>query len=587
MDEVSQIRERINLVDFISESVKLKKMGRNFTGLCPFHNERTPSFVVSPERNIWHCFGCGKGGDVYTFLMEMDKLEFPEALKLLAQKTGIELKQQFSGSPQNKLREQLFSIHHLLSEYYQYVLTTHSLGERGRYYLKNRGITNALIKTFALGFAPNAWDNATAFLKKKGFTDKELELSGVCVRGRSGLYDRFRNRIMFPLFNYRGQAIAFAGRLLEADVREAKYINSPETPLYIKGETLYGLNVTKEAIRTQKTAVVVEGEFDVISSFHAGVTNVVAIKGTALTEMQVGLLKRFSEKIILALDQDSAGDAAARRGIEIADRAGLDIRVVKVPNGKDPDEAARHNSALWQAAIDHAVPFYDFVIESAVLRFGTTEAFAKKKISDEVLPVVAKIENTIVKAHYVKKLSDVLEIPAERIHDALRFVKLPKATQPAAAPVLPPKSQEVRLEEHLLALFVQAQEPKDILHKITDAIDPSDCQSPTIGKLFMELIDHLALHPTFNHEVLLVAIPAELKPTLDQAYLTNLSDIDEIKYTKEVEQTLNRLKHEQLRRKMKVLTTNITTAEAVKDEALLKQLTDELQILTEALKLVS
>ena len=217
MEELDQIRERINIVDLVSESVQLKKMGRNFKALCPFHNERTPSFVVSPERQIWHCFGCNRGGDVFTFLMEIDRLEFPEALKILADRVGVKLTSRTTDSGQSKLKEILLAQHQLAAEYYHYVLTSHKTGERARLYLKERGVTDKLIRTFQLGFAPTSWDNLTRYLKKKGFRETDIEKSGLAVKGRSGLYDRFRARIMFPLKNFRGTTVAFAGRVLDKD----------------------------------------------------------------------------------------------------------------------------------------------------------------------------------------------------------------------------------------------------------------------------------------------------------------------------------------------------------------------------------
>ncbi|MEK7165930.1 MAG: CHC2 zinc finger domain-containing protein, partial [Patescibacteria group bacterium] len=282
------------------------------------HSYVTSSFAVS---------NCGKGGDAFTFLMELDRLEFPEAVKILAERAGVALTS-VKGDSQTRLKERLQALHVLAADYYHYLLTKHQVGERALLYLKERGMTDALIKTFDLGFAPSAWDNVCRFLQKKGYAEHELQLSGLAIAGRSGLYDRFRGRVMFPIRNYRGTTIAFSGRLLDKEAKEAKYINSPETPLYSKGSTLYGIDITKEAIRKVGSAVVVEGEFDLISSYHAGVGNVVAIKGTALTEAQIALIKRFAERIFLSLDADVAGDAAVRRGIEIADQLGVEILVV-------------------------------------------------------------------------------------------------------------------------------------------------------------------------------------------------------------------------------------------------------------------
>lgn len=588
MTDIDQIRERINIVDLIAESVRLKKMGRNFKGLCPFHNERTPSFVVSPERQIWHCFGCGKGGDAFTFLMEIDRLEFPEALKILAERVGVKLELRTADTEKTKVKQRLLEIHHLTSEFYHYILVKHVLGERARLYLKNRGVSDALVKTFGLGFAPNAWENVTKFLRKKGFSENELERGGLSLRGRGGWYDRFRGRLMFPLRNYRGETIAFAGRLLDPEAKEAKYINSPETPLYTKGATLYGLEVTKEAIRREGSAVVVEGEFDTISSYQAGVANVVAIKGSALTEPQVELLKRFTERIVLALDQDAAGDAAMRRGIEIADRAGLDIRVVAIPQGKDPDEAARESATIWKKSVKEAVPFYDFLIHSALARYATLDAYSKKKISDEVLPSIAKITNTIVQAHYVKDLALKLALPEEKITEAIRKSKtipfgLQKVIETTETEAV--KSRETLVEERLFALVVQVEDIKKALVHVTERLDPSDLTKPLIKRLFIELIDYSARHERIDINDFVRTLPGELVPTLNRLYLADLPPVpDWESHQKELVKTAIATQRVLLRRKMKELTTHINEAETSQDEALLTKFSEELKQTSAALK---
>lgn len=587
MTDTDQIRERINIVDLIAESVRLKKAGRNFKGLCPFHNERTPSFIVSPERQIWHCFGCSRGGDAFTFLMELDRIEFPEALKILAERAGVKLEMRAVDSEKTKLKQRLLEIHHLVGEFYHFLLVKHTIGERARLYLKSRGVSDALVNTFGLGFAPNAWENATKFLRKKGFSDKELEMGGVSLRGRSGWYDRFRGRLMFPLKNYRGETIAFAGRLLDPQAKEAKYINSPETPLYTKGQTLYGLEVTKETIRREGSAVVVEGEFDAISSYQAGVANVVAIKGSALTETQVDLLKRFTERIILALDQDAAGDAAMRRGIEIADRVGLDIRVVAIPLGKDPDEAARDNAAIWKKSVKQAVPFYDFLISSALARFSTLDAYSKKKITDEVLPQLAKITNTIVQAHYVKELSGKLALPEEKIVEAMGKLKMVPLAVGKAPPVEPSsaKSRAVQIEERLFSLVVQAKDIKEALVQVTKQLDPSDLTQSSVRRLFIELVDYTANNEQVDLNDFARTLPQELVPTLNRLFLADLPPVpDGASHQKELVRTVVEMKRMLLRSKMRELTTHIQLAEKIPDESLLGKLAEELKATSTALK---
>src|SRR3989344_2910810 len=589
MDELNQIRERTSIVDLISETVPLKKAGRNFKGLCPFHQEKTPSFVVSPERAIWHCFGCGKGGDCFTFLMELEHLEFPEALKILADRAGIKLVKRSDSSREVRLKERLLELHALANEFYHYLLTKHAVGERARRYLKERGMTDALIKTFSLGFAPQAWDNLGKFLRKKGFTPQELEVSGLSLRGRSGWFDRFRDRIIFSLKNQRGNTVAFSGRLLVAKADTAKYINSPETPLYVKGDQLYGLSITKDHIRKSGIAVVVEGEFDLISSYQAGVTNVVAIKGSALTEAQIRLIKRFAERMVLALDKDVAGDAASRRGIELADQAGLEIRVVDIPSGKDPDEAARGNAHLWQKAVAAAGPVYDFIFTSAIARFGTSEAFAKKKVSDEVLPQLSKIVNPIVQAHYVKLLATKLEINEEKVSKALKNIKPQLGFTKKTLAVAPtPRTHTELIEEMILALVIQAADPPAALNLVSEQIDPSDLTDGIIRRIFMSLIDYLSAHEKLDVNELARGLPPELMPTLDRVYLIDLAKAGAGKYwEQEIRRTTSLLKQDSLRRKISGLATEVTAAEKRSDEASLKELNTQLNTATTALKRLS
>ncbi len=584
MNELDQIKERLNVVDYIGETMSLKRYGRNFKGLCPFHSEKTPSFVVSPERNIWKCFGCQKSGDVFTFLMEMERLEFPEALKILADRTGVKLQSRPAGSPTSELKEKLLEMQHLAQEYYHYLLTKHRVGERARLYLKQRGITDLLIATFQLGFAPTSWDNLSLFLRKKGYTNDELVKSGLSISGRVGVYDRFRSRIMFPIKNIRSETIAFSGRVFETYPKEAKYINSPETPLYTKGETLYGIHITKEMIRKQNACVVVEGEFDLISSYHSGVTNVVAIKGSALTDAQVHLLKRFTDRLVLALDADVAGDAATRRGIEIADKAGFEIRVVETLVGKDPDEAARENASMWKKAVQEAIVYFDFMISSACKRFAVDDPYGKKRISDEILPVIARIENPIVQAHYIKILSVKLAVSEDKMSEALKKFRQPilhKTTQ-VQNPVV--KSHEQILEEHMLALIVQAENVASALVRVCEHIDPSDLTQIAIKKVCILLIDYESEHEQIIIAEFASTLPQELVSGFDSAYLSDLTHVTRENWEKELEKTVLHIKESNLRRIMKELTTHMHEAERVEDEAKLTKLNAELKSTSSSLK---
>lgn len=584
MDQVALIREKINLVELIGESVKLKKAGRNFRGLCPFHSEKSPSFTVSPERQIWHCFGCGKGGDCYTFLMELDRVEFFEALRTLAQRAGVKLETK-APSPKSALKGRLLEIHHLAAEYYHYLLNNHPLGQRGREYLETRGVNEKVMKTFFLGFAPDSWDNLVKFLRKKGYNDEEIEKSGLGIRGKSGLYDRFRDRLTFPIKNYRGEVIAFSGRVLTKDAKEVKYINSPETLLYSKGETLFGLDITKEAIRKENCAIIAEGEFDVISSFQTGVSNIVAIKGSALSEMQIQLLKRFTDRLLLALDQDAAGDAAMRRGIEVAEKVGMDVKVIVVPGGKDPDEAARSAPLEWKKAVAGSIPIYDFWMLSAAKRFDTKDAYGKRKISEEILPILRNIENAIIQAHYVKKFAKLLNTSEESVQRAIN--KLPRVARKVAKedvkPTPPVAETQPLLEEYLLSLIIQAPNYKSWVETVGEALDPADFESVVLGKVLMALIDYLSSDEVGDINDFAKELPAELVPAFDRVYLKDLGITAE-NSEKDFKKTLKLVKKQILRRKIKDLTTQITSAESDEHKS---ELHGQLVNFTAALKQLS
>ena len=413
IDQVDEIKNKVDIVEIISSYIPLKKMGRNLGGLCPFHGEKTPSFMVSPERQSFKCFGCGEGGDVFTFMEKIEGWDFRETLEELAKRAGVKLTDQ-KVSRGSKVREKLIDINNLVSKFYSHILDNHPSGKVARDYLVNRGVDETLWKKFGLGYSPDGWENTYNFLKKRGFAEPDIALSGLVVgrernAGRSSFYDRFRGRIMFPIKDSRGTILGFSGRVLK-DAKEAKYINSPETPIFNKGSLLFGLDLARTAIRDKNETVLVEGEFDVISAHKAGVTNTVASKGTALTEKQVATIARLCENVALCFDMDLAGDAASRRGIELLDMAGLTVKVVRLSGGKDPDELAQKDPKGFTKAIEQAVNVYDYLIDSACERNDTKTADGKKKIGREVLSVIAKISDDLVRGHYETKLGKILDL---------------------------------------------------------------------------------------------------------------------------------------------------------------------------------
>ncbi len=595
MSNLEEIKQRIDIISFIGEYVTLKKAGRNFKGLCPFHSEKSPSFIVSPERQIWHCFGaCSEGGDIFTFLMKVESLEFPEALEILAKKAGVRLTREYRVTEGQKLKEEIYKANRYASNFFHYLLMSHKVGEKAREYLKERKVNTKVIETFSLGYAPENWESLIRFLRKKDFNDYVLTKAGLVVSSRSGkLYDRFRGRLIFTLRDHRGNVVGFSGRKLphrETADREAKYINTQETPVYIKGNVLYGLDVTKDSIRKSGEAIIVEGEFDLISSFQTGITNIVAIKGTALTVNQVNLLKRFTETISLSLDSDVAGDAAARRGIEIAENAGLDIKVIQVPFGKDPDECIKENPGQWKKAVNESIPVYDFLLQSTLRRYDKNKAFDKRKIVDELIPFYGRISNTIVQSHYLSLLSKTIEVPLERLLELVEKVKKGRQigfTIPKAA-VKEGKARNLLLEEYLLSLLLQAPSisqitqtiSKEDISQITTIID-----NPALKKIitfFYEWVTRLKEQKPHTSEFI-KTLSEELISYADTAYLLELGGIPEDKTR--FRQQLLKIKHDLLslyfRRKLRELSTKI---KEVKNEKAFAILNNEFISLKESLK---
>jgi len=544
MDQIEQVRNKTDIVELISQSVSLKKTGQSFKGLCPFHSETKPSFFVSPELQIYKCFGCGAGGNVFNFLMETEGMTFGEALRFLAEKAGIKLKR-YKPTREEKQRDLLLEINHLASEYYHFLLTKHKVGQKARDYLKKRKITPALINLFKLGYAPAMWDGLVKFLvEKKKYRAEILEKAGLVIRSQrleargQHFYDRFRDRLIFPLFDHRKNVLGFSGRVINGGEDAPKYINTPETPVYHKSKMLYGLDMAKAAIKKKKLAIIVEGETDVISSYKAGVKNVVAIKGSALTKDQVKLLSRFCENIALAFDIDFAGNAAAKRGIEIAEKTGLNIRVIRPLYGKDADECVSHSPELWRKSTKKSVSIWEFYLDSAFKKHSAKTAESKKKVGQEVIPFFARISNEIIKAHYVKVLAQRLGIDEEAVLKEMNKVKKQVDRQPIIKPDFVQKTRRQLLEEYLLILILQKQQMPAIKVKIT---------TPILQKIFFRLKKKKA---KFSMEKFYQSLPEELKQTCSQFYLQELVKVD---FKKEIKQTLKELEKIALKEDLSLL----------------------------------
>ncbi len=565
MDQASQIRGKIDLVALISEFIPLRKMGRNFKANCPFHGEKTPSFVVSPERQIWHCFGCGKGGDCFTFLMEYEQLEFIEALKTLGKRVGVEVEYSSLERGVSSQKEKIYRMNKLAADFYHYVLTRHNAGKKALDYLASkRKINPKIIETFLLGFAPTSRDVLSRYLTdKKGFKRQDLVDAGLSAIRNGNLTDFFFNRIMFPLFDHRGNIIGFSGRTMDDSSDISKYVNTRDTLAYHKGEVFFGLNIAKEEIKKEGEVIIMEGEFDVISSYQEGVGNVVAVKGTALTDSQVHLISRFAPKVILSFDQDKAGFDALKRSLPILEKRGLATHVLVLPNGKDPDEAIKKSPLDYKKAVKHPIDVYDFLLEKNVELFDKKSVEGKKKISEELIPILANIENEILKEHYLKKLAAELEVSLESIYRQMEKIKKQETQLVTKTSVT--KDTRIRseiLEQYILSLILQSEDPKQSVQKSEDVLVGFSFVTASFEKLFDSLISFFSKNTSFDSERFTKQLPKELLSSFDACYLFPLPKFDsKDDYERELTKSLENLKEFYIREKIRNISERIKLKE--------------------------
>jgi len=590
MDPIEKIKQKIDIADLISEYITLKRAGQNFKGLCPFHGEKTPSFVVSSERQVWHCFGCQKGGDHFSFIEEIEGISFSESLKLLAEKAGVKLTTTPFRNQAEQEKNTLYEINHLASQYYNFILTKHSAGKVALEYLTNsRGINEKLIATFMLGYAPDSYDALTSYLIKKHSYDKNQIINAGLATERNGrIFDFFRNRIIFPIQDARSNVIGFSGRTLDnSNPDSPKYINTRETLVYKKAYSLYGINFTKEHIKKEGKAILMEGEFDVLSSIANGIGNVVAIKGTALTEEQINLLKRFTKKIVFCFDTDIAGIEAQKRSIQLIEEEGISSAVVIPPNGKDPDELLRTNPTEFKIALKNEKGVYDFIIDTAIKEEDSQSADGKRNILNKTLPILSNIENEIVKEHYIKRLANAIDSSFESV--ALEIAKIPSKRPKAQKTITQTvKNREEALEQHLLALIIQSDNPYEALLLSESQIKSEYFYSGSNKKVFEELISYFKNKNEFDPQKFGKDLPSELTNAFDLAYLKPLPKFEsEILRTKELERTIYEITKLFLKRKLKDLSSKMKGYGESSDDKKIESLQEEFSETADALKKIS
>lgn len=425
------IKARLNIVDIIGQYVKLQKAGSAWKANCPFHQEKTPSFNVNEERNMWHCFGCGKGGDVFAFVMEIEGLEFREALKLLAEKAGVELPEYRSDGRANaETKDRGLEILALATKFYEKQLWESASGKKSLEYLRARGLTDESIRTYALGYAPDGWEHVTKFLVSRGYRSEELEGCGLALKGKEGrgYYDRFRDRIMFPIHDIIGRPIGYSARVAPGgDETQAKYINTPETNLYHKSRALYGLAIAKQSIKETGRTILVEGNMDVIALHQAGLPNVVAVSGTALTIDQLGILKRYGKKLALFFDMDKAGQAAAWKSLIAALSLDFSVESIGLASGKDAADMNRENPELLRQAVTDAKPAMRYFLESLKANTDSETQEGKRIIVEQYAELLAATQNELDRAHWTKELAAAIGAEAKVVQATVE--KIFRSTQ--------------------------------------------------------------------------------------------------------------------------------------------------------------
>ncbi len=506
---VDEIRSRCDIVDVIQGYIPLKRTGNKFKALCPFHNEKTPSFTINQERQIYHCFGCGKGGDVFRFVMDKEGVDFPNAAHILAAKSGVVIPDRPRGagggvydgkiSESGQQREKLYKIHEELASWYSKLLagkTTTKVAE----YVANRGIPAESLVKFRLGAAPDSWDEALRLLGGKGYTPEEILLAGVVVKNEESgkIYDRFRNRLVFPIWDEQGRVVGFSARTVEKEMVGAKYVNSPETPIFKKSRILYALHMAREAIRDKKYAILCEGQLDVMAMHNAGFCNTVAPQGTAFTDEQARILRRYTEKVFLCFDSDEAGIKATLRVMEILLPLGFEVRIISFPNGKDPDEFLKANGqeALSESVVG-AISFFDYVYNKAVKEFDAGSPWGKDSIVSEVLSYVSKVESPVVRSSFATKFAQLMRIPENIVYKELNRKNdnqsgyVPPQNSDAAKPVQ--QSEETvltRAEETLLEL---ALAHGDVARRLAEEL-PNEMISGTPAGSALETVISMTLN---------------------------------------------------------------------------------------------
>jgi DNA primase len=587
LSPIDEIKNRLDIIEVISSYIKLSKAGANYRALCPFHSEKNPSLFVSPARQIWHCFGCQKGGSIFNFVMEIEGVEFGDALRILARRAGVELKRE---DPKLKTeRKRIYEICELATKFFQKQLQESKIGQEVKKYLLNRKISEESIEKWRLGYSPDSWQGLSDFLVSKGYKKEEIEKVGLAIKNETGnFYDRFRGRIIFPIFDLNAQIIGFGGRIFketsekqqETGGKPAKYVNTPNTLLYDKSKVLYGLDKAKVEIRKKDFAILVEGYVDTIMCHQAGFENTIATSGTALTPYQLAILKRYSENILSAFDMDVAGDWATKRGIDLAQARGFNVKVITMPEGLDPADIISQDSKKWPELVENAKSILDFYFETTISKFDSKTPQGKKEISKILLPIIRRIPNEIEKSYWIQKLAKELEVKEESIVEELKKIKSEEEAyglEPEEIINLPPKTRKELLEERLITLLLILKSPQNL-----EFIEEKEISSftPKIQEIFRKIKENLV----DERELDVIGLSPEWADFLNFCYLkAEIEEIEQKDIIPEIKNCLKEIQYIEIKNKLNEISKEIKKAEEEKNSSKIQKLIEEFSFYSKSL----
>ncbi len=579
---IDRILEKTDIVEVISRYVPLKKLGRNYKAPCPFHNEKTPSFIVSPDKQIYHCFGCGAGGNVFSFLMKHENLQFPEAVESLAEKCGVVLPRgALARSGDNELANRLYKINELACGFFQESLSKNGAAKE---YIRSRGVGDEYLKKFKIGFAPDSWEALLNFFKKKSIEPAMLEKAGLVIANdKGGHYDRFRNRLIFPIVDLKDRVLGFGARVLDAGL--PKYLNSPETPIYSKGRNLYGLNFSKEDIKKSGHFLVVEGYLDFIVPYQAGIKNIIATLGTALTVDQIKLLKRYANTAVMVYDPDEAGESASLRNLDLFITEDVNVYIAELPKGFDPDSFIRKFGADEFLKLKKSSKnLFDYKLGKLSGRYNIDTTHGKMNIASEMLPTIARINNAVLKSTLVKRLAEKLSVDEESIKLELKKVKSDyggprpiSARGPArdASPRLaPPVSGAVPGQSAEIVLLALIMEDPAIIDRMMKMLSPDEFKDSSAR----EVLDAILSFHKANKEITPSKLINHLSASSAAAVLvTEAAGISETiaDKTKALEDCISRIKKDNLKERMTMIQDAIRLAHSQKNDGRVTELAVE------------